>query len=69
MTMKTAKDDILKLLVSALLVVCIGSTGMVGWYIKILTDEVRGLRTEVLRLSVAVEVQSGGKPFTQEEEN
>ncbi len=64
--MKNARDDMLKLLATALLAVCAASTGMVGWYISVLTDEVRGLRTEVNRLSVAVEVQAGGNPFAKE---
>ena len=62
-----SKDDLLKLLISVLLAMCVGVAGMVGWWIRDLHGEVKGLRTDVRNLTIAVEVQAGGDPFHVEE--
>lgn len=68
------KEHIVKYVLIAMLGLASATGGMVGWYISVLTTEVRDLSTQmqklsqkVLRLTVALEIQAGGNPFIVEE--
>lgn len=60
-----SKDDLLKALLAALLALCATIGAMTAWYVRGLATEVSGLREDVTRLSIAVEVQAGGNPWEE----
>lgn len=69
----TFKDNVVKIVLIAMLALASTTGAMVGWYINVLTTEVRDLSTQmqtlsqkVLRLTVALEIQAGGNPFKEE---
>lgn len=75
----TIKNPLSDIVVKYVLIAMLGLTsvvgGMTGWYIKVLTTEIRIVKQEVtdlskavLRLTVALEIQAGGNPFTLEDE-
>ena len=71
----TLKDNMVKIVLIAMLSLASVTGAMVGWYINVLTTEVRDLSTKmetlsqkVLRLTIALEIQAGGNPFSTEEE-
>ena len=58
-----SSEPIVKILGGLLLTAFVAMIGMAGYWVTELTSEVKGLRKEVTRLAIAVEVQAGGNPF------
>ena len=55
-----------KLMTKVIMLLLATVIGMAGWYFKALTEEVKGLREDVVRIRIAVEVQAGGDPFAED---